>query len=59
MKIMEKKIYTKPKVERTKLDFTININLDSFTPPPSINGQGGSGVTTPPSGFFNPFNWLK
>lgn len=51
---MGKKKYNKPELKITKLDNSISIYLDSFQ---QQNPQ--SQVATPPSGYFNPFNWIK
>ena len=51
---MGKKKYNKPELKITKLDNSISIYLDSFQ---QQNPQ--SQVETPPSGYFNPFNWIK
>lgn len=50
---MEKKKYNKPEVNKTKLDNSISIYLNSFE-----NQNPQSQVATPP-GYFNPFNWIK
>jgi hypothetical protein len=51
---MEKKLYNKPELTITKLDNSISIYLNSFEQQNPENQ-----TATPPSGYFNPFNWIK
>jgi hypothetical protein len=51
---MEKKPYNKPELTVTKLDNSISIYLNSFE-----QQNPESQIPTPPSGYFNPFNWIK
>lgn len=50
---MKRKIYTKPRVNKVDLDYTISLRMQSIPPAPPPNHRAGSSGTGQP--FASPF----